>query len=257
MKRKLSVVILLALLLSLLVLPARAAQLNYVTDEAGLLSEQERAELEDLCSTVSALYPSAVYIVTVDDFRDYGSGDVFEVTYGIYHEYQLGKGAGRDGVILLLSMEDRDFALFVYGDQAEYALDSYGQLQLEEAFLPYFREDDWYGGFRAYAETAEYMIERAQNGDPVRESPAGSIGVAIVLSFVASLIICLILRSGMKNVYTETDATVYLSKPLHLIYRRDQFIRKTESRRKIESSSSSGSSRARVGGGGSGRSGKF
>lgn len=256
MKRKLSVLLILVLLMSLLALPAQAHELlSHVTDDAGLLNERERTELENLCASVSALHSAAVYVVTVDDFRDFGSGDVFEVTYGIYHEYELGKGSGRDGVILLLSMAERDFALFVYGDQAEYALNSYAQEVLEEEFLPYFADDDWYGGFKAYAETCADMFEKAENGKPVEEGPGKTIAIAVIVSFIISLIVCVILKSGMKNVHTQVEAGAYLSAPLDLTRRYDRFTHTTTSRRKVQSSS--GSSGSRSGGGGSGRSGKF
>ena len=258
MKRNISVLLLVALLLTALVLPVQAEmQLSHVTDAAGLLSEQERADLEDLCMSVTALRSSAVYIITVDDFRDYGNGDVFEVTYGIYHDYGLGKGAGRDGAILLLSMADRDFAMFVYGDAAEYGLNAYAQEQVEGEFLPYFAENDWYGGFVAYVEACGSYLAMGDAGEPAEESPAMAILVAVLLSFLMALIICTVLKAGMKSVYVGAEAASYISVPLKLTKRHDQFTHKTQSRRKIESSSGSGSSGARVGGGGSGRSGKF
>lgn len=71
----------------------------------------------------------------VDDYTEYRDGSVFEVTYQLYHNNQLGVGDGRDGVIVLLSMEERDYAMFVYGEYAEYAFDEYGQEKLEEKFL--------------------------------------------------------------------------------------------------------------------------
>jgi len=256
MKRKISLYMLLALLLSLLILPVQAAELGYVTDAAGLLTDAEWEELESLCVRISDQYDCGVYMVTVEDYRDYGTGDVFEVTYGIYHEYDLGKGAERDGLLLLLSMAERDFALFVYGDGAEYAFNAYGQEQLEGEFLPYFRQNDWYGGFCAYANTCGSYLAQAAAGEPVKESPGGLIAVLIAASFLVSLVVVLILRAGMKNVRKQTQANQYLTGRLEVTGRRDQFTHKTESRRKIESSSG-GSSAARSGGGGSGRSGKF
>ena len=108
MKRKFAIFLLLALLAAL-ILPVQAESgLGYVTDAAGILSDQEWAALEERCAGISRQYGCGVYIITVDDFRNYGSGDVFETTYGIYHDYELGLGADRDGLVLLLSMAQRD-----------------------------------------------------------------------------------------------------------------------------------------------------
>lgn len=258
MKQKLSMLLLIVFVAALLAVPARAEeQLGYVTDDAGLLTYEEWSELETLCGAVSTKYQCGVYIVTVDDFTEFGSDDVFEVTYELYHEYTLGKGEERNGLILLLSMYDRDYALFVYGDDAEYAFNMTGQILLEEEFLPYFGEDDWIGGFRAYVNTCDRFLALAAAGDPVRANPVSLILPAVGVSFIIALIICLIMRAGMKSVRAKSDADPYVSGTLELTQRRDQYTHTTETRRKIESSSGSGSSSSRSGGGGSGRSGKF
>ena len=126
------------------------AQLNYVTDAAGLLREGERARLEKMAEAVSQKYRVGVYIVTVEDFRDYHADGVYKATYTIYHNYTMGEGPNRDGIMLLLSMDDRDWAMFCYGKRCEYAFNSYGQEKLEKVFLDDFRENDWYGGFEDY-----------------------------------------------------------------------------------------------------------
>ena len=252
--------LLLALLVTVLVVPAQATELGYVTDAAELLSYEEWQELENLCSNVSDQFDCGVYVITVDDFTEYGTGDVFEVTYGIYHEYALGMGADRDGLVLLLSMDTREFALFVYGDAAENAFNTYGQQQLENEFLPYVSENDWHGGFYAYAKTCGEYLALAAAGEPVRENPTSLILLFVGISFFISLLVVNFLKLGMKNVRKQSQAFRYLSGKLNLTGQHDQYTHTTETRRKIESdsgSSSGGSSTARSGGGGSGRSGKF
>ncbi len=166
--------LLLALLLALVFCVSAAAaepagaQLNYVTDAAGLFNESEAARLERMAETVSQKYGVGVYIVTVEDFRDYHSGGVYKATYTIYHKYALGEGAGRDGILLLLSMDDRDWAMFCYGSRCEYAFNSYGQQKLEKVFLDNFGENDWYGGFEDTSKNAESIWKRLP-----QESPSG------------------------------------------------------------------------------------
>ena len=70
----------------------------------------------------------------MEDFTEYGGGnDVYKTTYQLYHANELGMGENRDGIIILLSMDECDYAMFVYGKNAEYAFNKYGQEQLEEA----------------------------------------------------------------------------------------------------------------------------
>ena len=146
------------------------AQLSYVTDAAGLLSENENMLLEKMAESVSKKYGVGVYIVTVEDYRDFHSEGVYKATYTIYHEYTMGEGPNRDGIMLLLSMDDRDWAMFCYGSRCEYAFNSYGQQKLEKVFLDNFGENDWYGGFEDYVKECSVYLEKASAGKPVRAS---------------------------------------------------------------------------------------
>lgn len=256
MKRKLTVFVLLALLLSLFALPVCAEEgLWYVTDEADLLTDEEDLELEALLQGISEEHNVGVYLVTVGDYSSWGEGSVYEVTYGIYHEYTMGKGEERNGIMLLLSLADRDFATFVYGEDAEYAFSDYALQQLEEEFLPYFADNDWYEGFRAYATTCDEYLTKAGEGKPVEEGDGMLYLIVIGASFLIALIVVSILKAGMKNVRAGQEAKAYITRELNLTQRSDQFTHTTRTERKIEKSDSD--SKAETGGGGHGRSGKF
>ena len=229
------------------------AQLYYVTDAAGLLSENENMMLEKMAETVSQKYGIGVYIVTVEDYRDFHSEGVYKATYTIYHEYTMGEGPNRDGIMLLLSMDDRDWAMFCYGPHCEYAFNSYGQQKLEN-----FGENDWYGGFEDYIKECRVYLEKASAGKPVRASLFYPLLIVIGLSMLAAAVIVAVIWQKMENVSEKATANAYVSAGLRLTEQTDHFTHKTTSSRKIErSSSSSGSSHSESGGGGSGRSGKF
>ena len=260
-KRVLSLLLAVMMVFALCVSPAAAeqtgAQLNYVTDAAGLLSESQNAQLEIMAQAVSQKYGVGVYMVTLDDYRDYQPEGVFKATYTIYHDNTMGEGPNRDG-IMLLSMEDRDWAMFCYGSRCEYTFNSYGQNQLEEVFLDNFQENDWYGGFTDYVAECESYLETASVGKPVRSSNLFPILVAIALSLLLSVLIVSLIWNKMDNVAVKAAAGSYISQDLQLTEKTDRFIRKTTHRQAIQrSSSGSGSSKSESGGGGSGRSGKF
>ena len=260
-KRVLSLLLAVMMVFALCVSPAAAeqtgAQLNYVTDAAGLLSESQNAQLEIMAQAVSQKYGVGVYMVTLDDYRDYQPEGVFKATYTIYHDNTMGEGPNRDG-IMLLSMEDRDWAMFCYGSRCEYTFNSYGQKQLEEVFLDNFQENDWYGGFTDYVAECESYLETASVGKPVRSSNLFPILVAIALSLLLSVLIVSLIWNKMDNVAVKAAAGSYISQDLQLTEKTDRFIRKTTHRQAIQrSSSGSGSSKSESGGGGSGRSGKF
>ena len=234
------------------------AQLNYVTDAAGLLNESETARLERMAEAVSKKYGVGVYVVTVEDFRDYNAGGVYKATYTIYHKYTLGEGANRDGILLLLSMDDRDWAMFCYGARCEYAFNSYGQEQLEKVFLDRFGESDWYGGFENYIKECSVYLKKAADGKPVRAIALLACLIVAGLALLAAVVIVAVIWEKMNSVAVKVTANAYISGSLQLTEQTDRFTHKTTSTRRIERSSSSESgSRSESGGGGSGRSGKF
>ena len=236
------------------------ADMNYIFDLSDQLSYEDWAELEARAADISQRHGCGVYAAFVDDFTEYGGGnDVYKTTYQLYHASELGMGADRDGIIILLSMDDRDYAMFVYGTYAETAFNSYGQEKLEKAFLGNFKEDDWYGGVSNYLSTCDEYLTRADAGKPVRESPALLIAIAVVASCLLSGAICLFLKRSMKTVHQKVEANEYVAPGgLQLSKQYDRYTHTTETRRKIhdDSDSDSGTSSC-SGGGGSGRSGKF
>lgn len=240
--------------------------MQYVFDISDLLTYEEWEELEARAADISNRQHCGVYFALVDDFTDYGDGSVYEVTYQLYHGSELGIGANRDGIIVLLSMEERDYATFVYGEYAEYAFNSYGQKKLEETFLADFGYDDWYGGISHYLNTCDEFLTKADSGEPVREalwvwvvSYLFMIIFITVVCCIISGIICYMLLRGMKTVSQKVEANEYIAEGgLQLTERYDQYTHTTETRTKIQKESSSGgSTRSESGGGGRGRSGKF
>ncbi|WNV57718.1 TPM domain-containing protein [Oscillospiraceae bacterium NTUH-002-81] len=238
------------------------ALLNYVTDVAGLLSDEQLQTLEQKAQEVSEQYNCGVYAVTVDDYQNYDDSGVFDTAVAVYHGCNLGEGSDRDGILLLLSMADRDYAMFVYGPFANEAFNSYGQEQLEQVFLDDFADNDWYNGFTDYIENCASYMQQAVDGMPVSEpgpSLLGSLGLAFGIGCVIALIVCVIMCFMMKSVAPGTSARAYVTpEGLHLTGQRDQFTHRTQTRRKIEKDPpSGGGGTSHSGGGGSGRSGKF
>ena len=236
------------------------ADMNYIFDLSDQLSYEEWAELEARAADISQRHGCGVYAAFVDDFTEYGGGnDVYKTTYQLYHASELGMGADRDGIIILLSMDDRDYAMFVYGDHAEYAFDRYGQKELEDAFLGYFGDNDWYGGVSHYLDTCDEYLTRAEEGKPVRKNTLPMYIIVVAASCAIAGGICLMLKWKMKTVHKKAEANEYVAAGgLNLTKQYDRYTHTTETRRKVhdDSDSDSGTSSC-SGGGGSGRSGKF
>lgn len=246
MKKKLCFALLLSLLLCLVLpLSAFAETLSadtlsasaLVTDEAGILSADEVERLESVAAQVSAQYGCGVYIITLDDYRSYGS-NVESAAEAIYRARGLGYGAEKNGILLLLSMDDRDYDLAAHGAAAHTAFTDYGKGELADSFLPYLGRNDWAGGFEKYVNNAAYLLQRAAEGDPVdiivydHESEPMSPLMKLLLSLVPAGLIsggtCLGMRGKMKNAKIKTTAEDYVVPgSLHLSVNTDRFLHTT------------------------------
>ena len=231
---------------------------TYIYDEAGILTAEELHALDAKAASVSNTYGCGVYTIILNNYREYSTSDVFTTATELYHGLELGKGSGRDGILLMLSMRDRDYATFFYGNDVEYAFDEYGQILLEEQFLDDFADDDWYDGLHDYITVSGEFLGRAASGDPVRESYGFAFAIAIGVSVVLAFVVTMIMRASMNSVHKGGSAAAYAADGgLRLTTRGDYFLYNTQTRRRIERSSSSSGSGSHRGGGGSGRSGKF
>ena len=256
MMKRISGIFLAIFLLGIMTITSFASDMH-IYDEVGLLSKEELLELDAKASAVSEKYGCGVYIIVVHDYQNYSAGDVFVTATELYHGLNLGKGENREGMLLLLSMDDRDYATFFYGENVEYAFDEYAQIEMEEYFLDDLSENDWYDGFDDYISVCDEYLGLAAAGTPVRESHAYMFVIVIAGSLVIALVAVFILKASMKSVYRGGIACAYVTEDgLKLTQRSDMFLYNTQTRRRIESSSGSGGGN-RSGGGGSGRKGKF
>lgn len=254
MKRKFFA-LLAALFLVLLAVPAAAdASGSYVFDEAQLLDEQQEQQLNDLAAKYTKKYDCGLYIATVDNYRDSGS-DVQDAAKKIYQEKNMGVGAQHDGILLLLSMSERDYALICHGGLANRIFDQTARGDIADSFLSYFGRNDWNNGFQAYLENSG----KALSGDHFKQ---GMLGIVVVLVCPAAvaLIVVMTLKSKMKSVKIGAQARMYLLQGSEKWRVRDDiYTHTTEVRRRIEQprSQSGGHGSSSSSGGFSGTSGKF
>ena len=245
MKKKawISLLLLLSLLCCLTVSAHAEARLDYVSDYAGLLSDYERQSLSDEAAQLSEQYDCGVYIVIVGDYREFVNGNIETFTEEVFHSYGLGRGESENGVILGMSMDDRDYDIYAHGDFGNYAFTDYGKEQLADSFLDNFRRNDWAGGFRDFVENSGELMRRAKNGEPVdqwiSDEPEEHFGVI-------ELFICLIvglvtggatvggMKKQMKTAVEQTRASGYVPKGgVNLRVQSDQFVNRVVTSHRI------------------------
>ena len=104
------------LLIAVLSVPVFAS----VSDDVGVLNEDEMHFLNEYTENIRQEYGIGVYIILTDGYERYspnGYREIFDTTADIYHSKELGEGEGRDGILLLVDLTMREMAFFVYGDK--------------------------------------------------------------------------------------------------------------------------------------------
>ncbi|MBR4869596.1 MAG: TPM domain-containing protein, partial [Oscillospiraceae bacterium] len=172
-----------------------------------------------------------------------------------YNHNLLGYGTERNGILLILSMEEREYDLCAFGADAHAAFTDYGKEVLSEEFLDDFAYDDWYWGFYDYIAGCEYLLSEAAYSTPVdtvgaAEQDMGSrLLIVFVPALLIALIVCLIFLSQMKTARRRKNAAEYVSDYGTNIYiRQDIFTHRTTQKRVIEKSSGGGGTSVNRGG---------
>lgn len=262
MKKLLSILLAALLLAAVLApIPALAAdEINgdgfYVIDLCGLLSDPEAQTLASAAETITRTYGCGVHIGVIGDMRDYGFTNIEDCAEEFFNSFGLGVDPDHTGILLLLSMAERDYDIDAHGEFAHYAFTDYGKTTISDVFLDNFRNDDWFGGFFDYLSRCEVMLQLARSGEPVditasqraqsRITPAGLL-ISLVISLLIAWLICSALKGRNKSVRAATNADAYVpAGAVAFRIRDDRFSHQTVTRRRIERSERSG------GGGGGG-----
>lgn len=246
MKRKVFAFFLCACLLTSLVLSASAStELPMVIDDAGLLTDIERNELEEKAKSLRSTYEMDVVILTVDTLNGKSAQNYAD---DYYDENGYGYGNDYSGILFLLAMEEREWYISTCGD-AIYAFPDYGLDRLGELVVPDLSGGDYYNAFVRYLDALPSYFEEYGEGQPMdghgepnynpdpyspnrreeivyyQPKHQVNIAVSLLLGVVAAVIVILVMCSTMNTRRRQSGAANYL-KPgsYHLYNHQDLFL---------------------------------
>ena len=220
-----------------------------VQDAAKLLSSEERLNLQAKLDEISDRQQLDVVVVTTDSLDDRTAeayaDDMFD--YGGY-----GYGDNRDGVLFLISMEERDWHISTRGYGITAFTDA-GIRYIGKQMKPDLKAGNYAEAFDTYADLCDEFIAKARNGNPydVKNLPREPLSfkwipISIVVGVVLAFIVVGMMKSKLKTVRNQAEANDYL-KPgsLDVTQRRELFLYHTLTRTakpKGDDSGSGGSS---------------
>ncbi|MDE7417859.1 MAG: TPM domain-containing protein [Lachnospiraceae bacterium] len=236
------------LLSAISVLPACAAgELPRLVDGADLLSDSEESDLSDLLDGISERQQVDVVVVTVNSME----GETAVVYADDFYDYNgYGFGDKRDGILLLISMEERDWCISTRGYGITAFTDA-GQEYISEQFVSDLSAGDYAEAFTNFAKLCDDFITQAKTGEPydVNNLPPGSFEpvwgllTALAIAFVISLIVTGFMKGQLKSVHSQFAADNYIKQgSMQLTKKNDLFLYKHVDRRKKPENNSSNNS---------------
>lgn len=221
-----------------------------VVDMAELLNDSEKTALLSKLDEISERQKLDIVVLTVNTLDGKTPRDYADDFYD-YNSY--GFGENKDGILLLVSMEDRDWWISTTGYGIT-ALTDAGIEYISEKFLSDLSDGDYAQAFTTYAELCDQFITQAKTGEPydtgnMPEEPfnvAWNILVAFVIGLVVAVIVTGIMKKQLKTVQLKSEANNYVkANSMIVTENRDLFLYNQVSRRarpKETDNSSGGSS---------------
>lgn len=217
-----------------------------VYDEVDILNAAQEKELQERLYEITKEQKCYVIVVTVESIGEQSALDYAE---SYYRRNGFGYGTDKSGVMLLLAMRSRDYAIYAYGDGYE-RLSEDDFDRIEEEMLPYLKNNDFARGFLAFADACEEGLDDAFD-------LLTNLLIAVAIGAIVSVAILQGMKGQLKSVRPRREATEYVRRDSFDLRRsQDVFLYRnvTRTRRASQSSSGRGGGGGRSGGG---RSGKF
>lgn len=265
--KKMAVVFTALVLATLFCVPAFAAEdtgngfadeYYRLIDMADLLSDAEEASLLDALDEISLRQKMDVVIVTTETLD---GSDVVSFADDLYDYCQFGYGSNRDGLLLLISMEDRDWYISTCG---------YGITAFTDAGIQYIgkqmtedlSDGNYEAAFDTFIKLCDEFITQARTVKPYDRSnlPRGQMPalwalIAIIVGVTIAVITVSQMKASLKTVRHQALAKNYVRDgSLNITQSKDLFLYRTVSRTERErdsgSSTHTSSSGSTHGGGG-------
>ena len=259
--------ILLFLLCAVLILPVSAA-LPKVVDGAGLLSNSDISALEDQIAKVTDIYEMDIVILTVDTLDGKRAQDYAD---DYFDENGYGLGANNSGILFLIDMGSRSWAVSTAGEAIRAVPDSridsiMSAVQSElssgryaQAFTSFVTNVEQ--AFKSHASAAEdpdYDPYDPNLSYEEETSFGEMLLISVVIGAVVAGIALLVMRSKMNTAKAQSGAKDYMTEGSFLLYQHhDIFLYSRTTKTPKPDNNSGGSHRSSSGRSHGGRSGRF
>ena len=174
--------------------------LPYMVDNAGLLTAEQRTALNRKLKEYSEQCQCDISIVTVNSTE---GKDVELYTVDFYDFNGFGYGSSKDGLMLLLSMEERDWCVSRHG-KSEHIFTQSVTDEMVGNVSEYLSNNDFYTAFDKFADDYLYRYEHAGKVSPVW------ILADIVIGFIIAYVVMKAKTANLTSVRSKRNAADYV-----------------------------------------------
>lgn len=223
-------------------------ELPRLVDNGYTMTDDEGSELLAQLDEISERQECDVLVITVESMpSDYSS--ITEYADDVFDYNGYGLGDDRSGILLLLDMEGREWAISTCGYGIVAFTDS-GQEYMVEHFKPDLSDGNYSDAFSKYAVLCDEFLTKAKAGEPydsgnLPKEPLSKswILIALFVGVLFGFLFTGIMKSKLKSVRSQAAAGDYVkSGSMNITDSRDTFLYKMVTSVKKEDNDSSGSS---------------
>lgn len=193
-----------------------AGDMPRLVDEADLIPDGDEAELLGKLDEISERQQVDVVVLTVNSLEGMSPEEYADDFYD-YNGY--GFGDGRDGILFLISMGEREMCMSTTGYGITAFTDA-GQDYIYDQIMTYIKDGDYATAFTIFATQCDGFITQARTGeaydvDNLPQEPFsvfGALIIAVGIGFIVSLIATGIMRLQLHSVYSQSAADSYMIK---------------------------------------------
>ena len=207
-------------------------------DDADLLSASEEIAVQASLEQVSQTYQTQILIVTLESIDGYDPDTYIEL---LYDENGFGYGQDHDGVLLMMTMQEREYRILTNG-KGDRAIGRSGIDEIGDEIVSDLSDGEYCEAFLTYVQQCEYYLNGYENGFPFDWAQA--LMIAMVIALVISLIVVFVLKGQLKSVRSRNEADMYVrSGSMHLTSSSDIYLYRNVTRVRIQNNSSGSGSR--------------
>ena len=166
---------------------------NYVSDFANVLTDNEEAVLNNILSEYESRTTIEIAIVTVESLQGY---EIEEYSIRLAQKWKVGKAPDNNGLIILNSILDRDVRIEVGYGLEGYFTDAYTKMLITKQMLPKLQSENYFLAYKTVIEEITQFTGDSGDADKERlrreNEDAKNTSVLIILLVIKLLLVLLI-----------------------------------------------------------------